>query len=499
MKQAPAQASTSSTEYNVTSILEWLARAHGRSAAEESEQLYRQLLLLRDTPIPSSQRLKLLDLLYGQVERIMIAELPHLNEISLPISRKIRQRVRSMLDMLSTLTQDYFNTLADLFDPDSDSALRMPQTTLRRIMHCLSWQIQVNHLIASPTGIGVWQQLHAALRTARRLGLDKLPAPRNGQTIHQIYACILLSAIAHPASFRAEELAFITEYIARSKALPDFFESPPLGSKSIFWIDPDKDFPAHALVRRTPASEFQMLYFSCDDMAAAAAYHLSELGKGTSPAQLDLPDFAGKRAGQAVIKRLQSLWGMPRKRRFPRRRQSYRVLLWTGLDNLWQLARDPASLPTGSEWMVTNESPDGYALMHMNGETQHLRVGDIVALQTIGERAEFTPVWHVCIVRWALSENPEHIELGLQLLSSQIQAAEIAQPGEHLSALFLPPAPPLRGSHSLIVPSGRLIDDQGKLIVMIEHKNLAIREMRATRLDEQTASIEMFSVAPDER
>ena len=152
--------------------------------------------------------------------------------------------------------------------------------------------------------------------------------------------------------------------------------------------------------------------------------------------------------------------------------------------------------------MVTNESPDGYALMHMTGQTHQLRVGDITALQAIGDRTEAVPLWHVCIVRWALSENPEHIELGLQLLASRAQAAEIAQPFElesgKIAALILPETPPLRHTQSLIVRTGAIKDTKRKIIVLLEKENLEIRELRPTSLEEQTSSIEVFSVSSDE-
>ena len=67
-----------------------------------------------------------------------------------------------------------------------------------------------------------------------------------------------------------------------------------------------------------------------------------------------------------------------------------------------------------TSWMVTNESPDGYALMHVTGKTNRVTPGDIVALRT-----ENVADWQICIVRWALSENPEHLEIGLQVLATR--------------------------------------------------------------------------------
>lgn len=493
--------STSNPEANIKSILEWLALAHGRSGAEDGDQLYRQLICLRDTPIPGPQRLKLLDLLFGQAERITKIELPRLNAVSLPISRKLRQRVRTLLDILETLTQDYFNTLADLFDPQGNVGTRMPYMSLRRAMHAISWQVRIAHMIASPMPLGLWQQLHAAFRTARRLGLDEFPGPHSGPSIRRIYTSILLSAIAQPVSFSAEELEFISEYI--DKCTPDvaLLDNPPLDARGVFWIDQEKDFPAHALIRRIPSPESEVLYFSCDALAALALKHRDELLREVPAELVGLPRFADTHAGPGVLLRLNQLWGHPAKRRFPRRRQSYRANLSSGLDNLWHLMKASETRVELSEWMVTNESPEGYALMHMSGQTHDVRVGDIVALKACEEQTNNTQVWHICIIRWAISENPEHIELGLQLLAPRAISVELAHPfdldASKVPALILPATPPLRPKQSLIVPPGLIRESARHIVVLQEEENLSIRELQADELSEQTSSVEIFSVSPD--
>lgn len=502
MDTAPEISSPLKPEANVKSILEWLALAHGRTGAEDASQLCRQLLLLREAPVPTAQRVKLLDLLYAHIERAVNAELPQLHEVSLPISRKLRQRVKALLEVLEILTQDYFNTLAVLFDPEGEDTPRSPHVSLRRALHAIAWQIRISHLIAAPTAIGRWQQLHTAYNTARRLGLDAFPGPRGGPSIQRLYTNVLLTAIAQPASFSSAELEFINDYIEHLPQQPELGVLPPSDSQAIFWIDLDKDFPAHALIRRVPAADANLLYFSCDAIAHEASRHHTELSKGASATALGLPALADTHAGRAVLLRLTTLWGNPQKRRFPRRRQSYRANLCLGLENLWHLIKAPTADIETSEWMVTNESPDGYALMHMSGHTESLRIGDIVALHAQGERSESTPTWHVCVIRWAISENPEHVELGLQLIASRAVAARIVQPYElsagSIEALLLPETPPLRPLESLVVASGTLKPNGERIIVLVEAENFSVREVRTTHLDEQTSSIEVFSVSTDD-
>lgn len=501
MHSAPELIQPSNPEANVKGILEWLALAHGRTGAEDADQLHRQLLLLREAPIPNIQRLKLLDLLYGQAERIASAEIPRLKDISLPISRKLRQRVRILLDLLVVLAQDYFNTLADLFDPQGNSTLRFPHTSLRRAMGAIAWQVRITHLVAAPCAHGLWQQVHSAFGTARRLGLDDFPGPNGGASIRHTYSAILLSAIAQPASFAARELEFISEYIANCTPPLDFCDTPPLDRDGIFWIDPDKDFPAQALIRRIPSPDTKVLYFSCEAIADSALKHSKALLQGTPASSLGLPAFADTHTGPGILQRLNKLWGHPVKRRFSRRRQSYRATICSGINNLWQLIRTPEKYNGFSEWMVTNESPDGYSLMHVSGHTENIRVGDIVAMQPIGEHSEFIPVWHICLIRWAISENPEHVELGLQLFAPKAIPVEVAHPYElssKVAALLLPPTPPLRPSQALIVPTGLFKENTRRIIVILEEDNLEIREVQATHLDEQTSTVEIFSVSPDE-
>lgn len=486
---------------HIKGLLEWLALAHGRNSTEDAEELFKQLMALRKAAVPPTQRTKFLDLLYNKAEKIIAFELGKLRAISLPAPRKIRVRTKSLLAALEVLTQEYFNTLAELFDPNAAPTTGMPHIPLHRATEAIVWQIRINHLLASPPGIGLWQQLHMVLKTARRLGIDNIPNAKNNTSIKSLYTNALLAAIAQPASFSSTELEFINDYIKTLSISLDFAPTPPLDQSGIFWIDLDKDIPAHALIRRTPAADVDILYFSCDTLSKTVRRHHAELEQGTSASTLGLPVFADTHTGKGVLFRLSTRWGEPSKRKFPRRRQSYRASLCTGLDKLLRLIKSKDATEECSEWMVTNESPDGYALMHISGRTDDLRVGDIIALQSTETASETNSHWHICIIRWAISENPEHVELGLELISTKATAVEVIPPGKkpltRIGALMLPQALPVRNSEALVVPSGIFQGNTKQILVMIEKDNFEIRQVSATHLDEQTSKIEIFSVSPD--
>lgn len=495
---------TDLAEKNVKAILEWLAMAHGRTTLDDAEGLLAQLQSLRGTPIGVTQRLRILDLLYSHVVHMTLAQFPALHEATLPIPRRLRQAVRNLQELLEILAQDYVATLSMRAD-EAGGRPRSPQITLRRVMHCLAWHLGIGFLVAAPPAPGIWQQLHGCYRSSRRFTAGEQDTVSEERRIAQIYASILLVAAAQPASFTSRELEFIVNYIDDCTQAVDIRSEPPPDGEAIFWVDPSKDQPAQALARRPPPPETDVYFFACDALAQTAADRLAALRRGVPVAELGLPAFAGTTAGQGVLRRLAALWGHPAKRKFTRRRQSYRADLCSGLDKLWQLLRHPDQPPGKSEWMVINESPDGYAMMHVSGPTDRLQVGDVVAVHPHeGHVDTDTGPWHICLVRWAISENPAHVEIGLQVLSPRGMPAQIAAPHDNerqgkREAVLLPKLPPLRPLPALIVPVGTVTDKDQKLIVLVEAGNFEIREYRATEVSEQTSSVEMFTVRPDER
>ncbi|MCK7491223.1 MAG: hypothetical protein MZW92_05515 [Comamonadaceae bacterium] len=77
-----------------------------------------------------------------------------------------------------------------------------------------------------------------------------------------------------------------------------------------------------------------------------------------------------------------------------------------------------------TEWSVTNESPDGFALRYVGGNTGEVKVGEILAIRPRGSSA-----MHIAIVRRATS-TVASLEIGVQMLASRAAAATVNLPGE---------------------------------------------------------------------
>lgn len=497
MSMSPSASSAQLDDNGINPFLQWLAQAPDVLDSTHVDTLFSQLSLLRQAPLPTQQRIRLLDLVFPRIETLLDHEHASLRDLPLPISRQLRLRVRTLLEVLEILAQDYLNTLSLLFDPLNQPPANMAHTTLRRAMRLLIWQIQLHDQISATPRAGLWQQLHATYQSTLRLAVERTPGPLGTPSIERLYLNTLLVAATQPAAFTSEELSFIKLLVAQLAPPLRLSTTPCAEPNACFWIDPERDTPATALLRRAPSPDAQVWFFNSSELARIVEELREALRQGNTPSQLSLPEFAASRAGLGVLRRLESAWGNPVKRKFPRRRQIYRVRLHAGLNNLHRLLRK-GEAKRSSEWMVTNESPDGYALMHVSGSTSALRVGDIVAIQP--QQTSTASNWHLCFVRWALSDNPEHVEIGLQLLSTRTLPARIVRPQTEAAtqtpALLLP-VTPLHPEETLVVPSGLLHEHQGQVLLLVEQDNLKIREMRTGSLREQTAAIEIFTITPD--
>ncbi|MCB1968106.1 MAG: hypothetical protein KDI64_19260 [Candidatus Accumulibacter sp.] len=499
---AQGAAGAATPHSGVRTILQWLESPMAPHPSEELPSLRAQVKAWHEVGGTPQQRALALDGLYTRSAKVIADLLPELTELMLPVPRKSRRVVRSVLDLLQMLAD---NTLAMVEESDRTGAKdpnQAPDLALWRSLNALAKQLMISHLIAAPAPTGAWQQLHQTYATARRLNLEAAVPRGQSKSLRHIYHAAILLGCAQPASLTASEVGFLSAYFDRFaqqiETVPA--EAAAALAPGTFWVDPSRDAPALPVSRHQMAPAAAALdYFSCAGLGLLLKTQIAQLKTGTPAQEIGLPDLAGTPAGVGVLRRLAGRWSDPGKRRFHRRRQNYRTVLSTGIDGLWQLCkRGDAPDVELSSWMITNESPDGYALMHVSGKISSLSVGNVAAVRTGNDQN-----WQICIVRWAVSENPEHLELGLQILAPKAVAAVLAQPSgegtEHLRVLVLPEIPSLRASQLLVVASGALIQQNEKLLLVIEDENLAVREVKSLGVDEQTGSVDIVSIEPDQK
>ncbi|MBE2260851.1 MAG: hypothetical protein H6942_03165 [Candidatus Accumulibacter sp.] len=483
----------------IRTILQWIESPMAPHAAEELPSLRAQVKALRDVGGTPKQRASALDGLYTRTSSVLATLLPELADLLLPVPRKTRRLVRSVLDLLQMLADDTLAVLEGGDGLNTTDPHQAADLALWRSLHALARQLMISHLIAAPAPAGAWQQLHQTYATARRLRLETAIPRGQTSSLQHIYHAAVLLGCAQPASLTAREVLFLAAYFERFAGQMEMISASAAVAPGTFWIDPTRDIAALSSARKVAPSASPFECFSCARLGVLLKTQVAQLKAGTSPQAISLPDFAGTAAGLGALHRLAWRWSETGKRRFHRRRQNYRTVLSSGIDDLWQLCKtgNVASLEL-SNWMITNESPDGYAVMHVSGKIGSLSVGDVAAVRTGDDQN-----WQICVVRWALSENPEHLELGLQILAPRAVPAILARPSDnqgtqHLRVLILPEIPMLRSSQLLVVASGALTGQDKKLLLVIEEQNLTVREVKSISIDEQTGSVEILSIEPDQ-
>lgn len=487
--------------------LKQLSRDHDAPILEDINILRRQLTELREAPLPTADLMRALDLIYGVTEKMLEATLPSLCDGSLRASRKMRQLLRAILAILEMLAQDHLGTLAELYDPSRKAPTRPPVVSLWRVVDLMSSYLLVSYLMAAPVPASIREMLNSTYLKAVRLGLENGIAVAGMPTIRQLYTRIQLLNCAQPHTFTATEIAFVSAYVSTCGIDVTLSTQRPPDSPALFWVDLCADQQMQPIIRRPILEDaIEPRYLLCDELVHRMKKHLEALEGGQKAERMGLPDFADTAVGQGVIRRLIANWGLPKKRRFQRRRQSLRATLCPGLRYLWpQLGTPDMHDPYLSQWMIVNECPDGYAIMHMGGKMRRLHIGDVVGLKIDSPTSNPNAPWQICMVRWARSDNPEHIEMGLQILAPQASAVEVGVTGlpgspPPLQALLLPPVQPLYPSSGLVIRSGGAGARRGRMLVIesLGGNKIRLTPMRPSRLREQTSCVEIFNIVPDD-
>lgn len=462
----PASPPTASTA-PLAAVLRWLEQPEGEAGTELAQLAPLLPALLTLPELPATHRRELLELIYLRSQRLLQGLIPELETAPLPAPPELRQRVGLAQQALGALAA----ALADnLHSGDQASALTAAA-------HCLQLHLELGAYVAAPPLPGIWLRLHALHRHAQRVGMTLRP-----------YFAAQLLACTQPASLSPPELSLLRTVIATQENLPDTPGHADPAYTGLYWISPERDEAATALVRRAPPPGTVVQWFACDRQAVALAAIADALANGKSPAIFQLPDFAATPAGLATLRRAVRCWDTPPKRRFQRRRQNLRATLVIGLDAIRHTLQHGSPAGNAGLWMITNDSPDGCGAMHISGPTGTPATGEPLLLRPHGgnDGDSHTP-WQLCVVRWTLSENSAHLELGLQRLAIAPHAAEIVTPAQRAPALAftLPP----HHTPALLTPAGALPADSLDDAVLLQQRGsqLTVSDIALAPCLEQTA------------
>ena len=478
--------------------LDWLAQPPQDDPLLDLIPLRSHIAAIGSLGLPVLHRLKIDELLQQRAERIDQALTPMLLDIKLPLPADLAIVAQGLIGLRADLGETWLHVAGEA-QPDELTRIRRSraQICLQGIFN-LSRQYIATLLIAIPTPMGFWRNAQALYHRAHESVDPTATLPAEMGAIDARFKAMLALTAAQPEGLAPREVAFLADYLEAHAAATRIDLLHPEKAGDWFWLDPSLDQPPVPLARLKPDSG-PCLFFRFGELADLAAKHLDQLHDGVPPSSLGLPPQAAGADYRNALERARLCWSAPRRRSFNRRPQAQRVEVCTQLSALWtaleadaqQTPRSEGREPTYSSWTLLNESPTGYAIVHVVGEVIGIVPGCAVGLR-IGSDA----AWQICLVRWARSKSSDHVELGLEVLAPsarpvRIQAFAKRSPEAPVPALLLPALPGIHRSEAILAARG---DYNARPFTLLQDREarLQIVECMPHRSLIETSSIEVF-------
>lgn len=491
-------------------ILEWLSCEPADDPLEDLCALRAHFAALPEPATVGPAYQQCIEAFEGRAEDICDRIKPRLLNAALPLSRELHAAAADLVDGLTEVAGG-LRSLAVLTAGRWRPVRRNdPDVLVARALALVHEAFLIAGLSGAVPPPGLWRCVYEIAQ----VGGDfvGLAAARRDSAVGEAASRLkhlLALAVLQPESLTARELVWADEYIARVADDAVLSATPLQPAASSFWIDPAADGPPIATIRNSPEAGAQLVYFSAFAMSRAVAGQVDALrerlgevltGGLERDGELLEPDVDGLPLGLtpsealSLMERMRDRWASPPNRAQNRRPHQYSVQVCIGLRSIWEVVRSGETGARVAEWMVFNESPGGFAIMSVAGVTGGLTAGAPVAV-----RRDAAHPWSICIVRWIRSDNPEQVELGLQLIAQACTPVSIGfRGGEARStapALILPPVPALRRNQAVLAPSGTYASR--RFVLVHEGDHLYVAQARVVSLDLQTASVELFQYEID--
>jgi hypothetical protein len=501
---APGRESVPPPEFAPEQLRDWLAALPQHDATAAAGALIERLIELNRADLQARARLRALEMFRDHADGLVPHLERRLQDAVPPLAGAMRHVAYLMEKLYKELAAGYSRAVLEVpktwLSLGYRSQLYLP--LVRAMEHHARRLALAQQLYARSPG-AVWAELHRLYHLARewRMEAERIESPAISAL--DIYRTALLLAFAQPSKLNRTDFLRVQAYLAAHAELAEVTPAR-LGAdvSCTFAIDHRRDKPGVALAKRRDIGlENGEMFLVTTALVDRIETQVKRLRSGISGASLGLPDEAASLGYQELLQRLAANWRGERAARAARTQFHPRIEVWVGLREIWRALRAEADAQAGSaaaagspparssEWIVLNESSRGFALRHMSGTPPPIHVGELVAIRPQGRNTLF-----VCLVRWIQSNNPEHLEAGVQQLAPVAVPAVYKLSEEDRGApepvLFFPQMPTQRKAPAIAMPPDQLRGDQP---FSLRHLRGRLN-LRPGRLIEKTSAIELIEV-----
>jgi hypothetical protein len=496
----------------------WLESLPLLNVAATSRKLFATLSAHNRIAFDDAQRLQLLELLRRPVREISLELTRQYIGLPLPLADKHRSIAEQNRQLQQEMANGYKRLVLNATTrneagggPTQDALALLIQRAIRHLTEGLVVSFQTY----APHPIGTWQEIHALYLYAEQFRLTEIavadplnPAlPRS--SIGHAYKQALLLDFSDPYTLPPRMIDRVQQYLDRFASLAQITAASSAYEPTCqFLIDPESDQAgaAHAgLAALEQPRRYRLL--KTVELARQVYTQLTLLKSGQLPPVEGLAEDFFAQAGQDLLRRLLSAWGVNPQRTFRRSpRSGHQVEMAIGLEaiNYWinggrkfmvsstfvgplpqrtaigtgsaRPADDRLPPQDFSIWDIEDESAGGMSLSRHGAGNVHVQVGDLVITRTPGDGNP----WNVGVIRWVRNLGSSHIEIGLQRLAPSADPVVVKtvdennKESEFLPALLLPEVKPLKQPQSLVTyrgvckPDSLIYMDNGYRLYKIE-------------------------------
>ncbi len=492
------QAARAADDDRTDSFRRWLEAEPADEVADDLDALRAHLGAVQDADPDLAAPSELMAAAATRVLDMSARVKAGLQAVGLPLPRALHVVVTQLTRALLTIALRLEAEPSSAGSGAAQAARPQREARVRRALLLCHEALVVSAMAAANVPPGLWAFAH---RVA-----GALPGELS-------YASMTLMAAAQPESFTARQLSWIADFLAAQLPVVVLSADDEPGGNA-WWVLVSGDAAPVSIARSLPPAGADVRHFSAAPFEQVLVARIRQLEAVIAGAEISgemaavdmaevemldaedeaLPPGLTPIEVLSLLRTLRERWLSPPLRTQARRPHHYTVQVCVGLRALWELARGRTEAGRVVEWQVLNESPGGYAIMNISGIEAELSSGIALGLRRPGETS-----WTVCLVRWVRSDNPDQVELGLQVLALSYHAVQVAFRGTLLRgvapALALPVMEPLRRHPAFLAPAGTYASR--RFVFLREGTHLYVAQGRALGLDMQTTSVELFQYEID--
>lgn len=471
---------------------DWLNTVSDADATSAAAALVDRLVALNQARMQSRLRLRLMEMFAEQARKLLPMLEQRFVKAAPPLSGKEREAAYLVEKLYKELAAGYSSLV--LRGPRLWPGAGFKRQILPPLIRAMEYHAQrlaLSEQLYAPNPKGVWLALHRLYRMA---GEWKIAENEDARQISpgSIYREALLLNFAQPQQFGPGDCKRVQAFLRHHTRLAMFYRARQAADgHGLFIVDTRGDEPGEAYAKNKAGHPPDGLVLDAGRMLEAIQTEIKALRLAARQANLINQAYR-----LDFLERLSDNWSGRRLQRAVRTRFHPRAEVWMGLSQIWHLLLDMkrgARIPPASagSWVIRNESARGFGLKFISGAAPSVSVGEILALRPDG-RAKL----HLCVVRWIVSNGPDHLELGLEQLAPVVIPAAYKKPGKSLTTpnavLYLPTLPGPQQS-ALLVAAPALVNTTRAVELRHAHGRLALH---ATRIAETTASVQLIEVVP---